>query len=212
MEAPNIGHVYLVDDDASIRLALTTTFARLGYTVNAFESAAEFLKHATPVSPAVLVLDMRMPGQSGVELQADLAHHGWTTPTIFISGESLPIQIVQGMKQGASDFLLKPFSIEDLLLSIRRALDQDRAIHTALIKTLQVEQNYRHLTPRERDILEAILAGNTNKQIATADGSAAATVKLHRARVLQKMQVNSLAELILLFKNIDISKLKSNLS
>jgi hypothetical protein len=155
---------------------------------------------------------MRMPGHSGVELQADLAHHGWTSPTIFISGESLPIQIVQGMKQGASDFLLKPFSIEDLLLSIRRALDQDRAIHTALIKTLQVEQNYRHLTPRERDILEAILAGNTNKQIATADGSAAATVKLHRARVLQKMQVNSLAELILLFKNIDIPKLKSNLS
>lgn len=110
MQASNTGHIYLVDDDASIREALASTLERQGFSVTAYASADEFLKNATPVSPAVLLLDMRMPGQNGADLQADLAQHGWVTPIIFLSGESLPAQIVRAMKQGASDFLLKPFS------------------------------------------------------------------------------------------------------
>jgi two-component system response regulator FixJ len=209
MQVLSPGHVYLVDDDASIRGALTGTLVRQGYSATSYASAAEFLKHATPVSPAVIVLDMRMPGQSGVELQAELTRHGWTTPIIFISGESVPAQIVQAMKQGAGDFLLKPFSIQDLLTAVDRALSQDRAMHTVLIKARAVEKLYVTLTPREREVFDAIIAGKTNKQVAAEDGSAAATIKLHRARVLSKMQVGSVADLISLTSAIDISAIKN---
>ena len=209
MQVLSAGHIYLVDDDASIRSALAGTLERQGLSVTPYPSATEFLKHATPVSPAVIVLDMRMPGQSGVELQAELTHHGWTTPIIFISGESLPAQIVQAMKQGAGDFLLKPFSMQDLLTAVDRALEQDRAAHTVLIKARAVEKLYVTLTRREREVFDAIIAGKTNKQVADGDGSAAATIKLHRARVLSKMQVNSVADLIVLTSEVDISALIS---
>lgn len=209
MQALSAGHIYLVDDDASIRSALASTLERQGYSVTPYASAAEFLQHATPVSPAVLLLDMRMPGLSGVELQADLAGHGWTTPIIFVSGESLPAQIVQAMKQGAGDFLLKPFSMQDLLIAVVQALEKDRATHKVLIKARTIEKLYATLTPREREVFDAIIAGKTNKQIADADGSAAATIKLHRARVLSKMQVDSAADLIALTGEVDIAALKS---
>ena len=209
MQALKAGHIYLVDDDASIRSALAGTLERQGYSVTPYASATEFLQHATPVSPAVIVLDMRMPGQNGAELQAELSHHGWTTPIIFVSGESLPAQIVQAMKQGASDFLLKPFSMQDLLTAVDRALAQDRTTHSVLIKARAVEKLYLTLTPREREVFEAIIAGKTNKQVADADGSAAATIKLHRARVLSKMQVDSAADLIALTSEIDLSAIKT---
>jgi FixJ family two-component response regulator len=209
MQVLPAGHIYLVDDDASIRSALAGTLERQGFSVTPYPSAAEFLKHATEVSPAVIVLDMRMPGQSGVELQAELTRHGWTTPVIFISGESLPAQIVQAMKQGAGDFLLKPFSMHDLLTAVDRALEQDRAAHNVLIKARAVEKLYATLTRREREVFDAIIAGKTNKQVADEDGSAAATIKLHRARVLSKMQVDSVADLIALTGEVDIAALKS---
>ena len=208
MHALTAGHIYLVDDDASIRSALAGTLERQGFSVAPYASAAEFLQQATPVSPAVVLLDMRMPGLSGVELQADLTRHGWTTPVIFISGESLPTQIVQAMKQGASDFLLKPFSMQSLLVAVEQALGRDRVIHEVLIRTLAVEKRYAALTPRECKVFEAIIEGKTNKEIAASDGSAAATIKLHRSRVLSKMQVESAAELIALTSGIDISALR----
>jgi len=211
MQALTTGHIYLVDDDASIRNALASTLERQGFSVSPYASAAEFLQHATPVWPAVLLLDMRMPGQSGVQLQADLASNGWITPIIFISGESLPAQIVQAMKQGAGDFLLKPFSMQDLLQAVEQALEKDREIHKLLIKADAVEKRYATLTPREREVFDAIIAGKTNKQVADEDGSAAATIKLHRARVLSKMQVDSVADLIALTSKVDISALKSRL-
>jgi FixJ family two-component response regulator len=209
MQASNTGHIYLVDDDASIREALASTLERQGFSVTAYASADEFLKNAAPVSPAVLLLDMRMPGQNGADLQADLAQHGWITPIIFLSGESLPAQIVRAMKQGASDFLLKPFSMQDLLTTVDQALAKDRAIHEVLIKTRTVEKRYVTLTPREREVFDAIIAGKTNKQVADEDGSAAATIKLHRSRVLSKMQVDSVADLIALTREVDISAIKS---
>ena len=205
MQVLSAGHIYLVDDDASIRSALAGTLERQGFSVNSYASAAEFLQHATPVSPSVVLLDMRMPGLSGIECQAELMNHGWTTPIIFISGESLPAQIVQAMKQGASDFLLKPFSMQALLVAVERALERDREIHERLVRTLAVEKLYASLTPREREVFEAIIAGKTNKEIAEVDGSAAATIKLHRSRVLSKMQVESAAKLIALTSDIDIS-------
>ncbi len=208
MQVETAGHIYLVDDDASVRSALTGMLERQGFSVNAYASADEFLKHATRVSPAVLLLDMRMPKQNGADLQRDLAKHGWTTPTIFISGESLPAQIVQAMKQGASDFLLKPFSMQELLTAVDQALEKDRADHSLFMKARAVEKLYATLTPREREVFDAIIVGKTNKQIATADGSAAATIKLHRSRVLAKMQVDSVSALIDLISDIDISALR----
>ena len=159
MQVLSAGHIYLVDDDASIRSALVGTLERQGFSVTTYESAAEFLQHATPVAPAVVLLDMRMPGQSGVEVQADLTRHGWTTPIIFISGESLPAQIVQAMKQGASDFLLKPFSMQAVLVAVAQALEKDRVMHEVLVRTLEVEKLYASLTPRECEVLEALIEG-----------------------------------------------------
>jgi FixJ family two-component response regulator len=211
MQVLKAGHIYLVDDDTSIRSALASTLESQGYSVTPYASATEFLQHATPVSPAVIVLDMRMPGQSGVELQADLNRYGWTTPIIFVSGESLPSQIVQAMKQGASDFLFKPFSMQDLLTAVDQALAQDLTTHSVLIKARAVEKLYLTLTPRERAVFDAIIAGKTNKQVADADGSAAATIKLHRARVLSKMQVDSVADLIALTSAVDIAAIKSRM-
>ena len=206
------GHIYLVDDDASIRAALTSTLERQGYSVNAYEDTPTFLKHSTPVSPAVVLLDMLMPGQNGLEAQASLTQSGWTTPVIFISGESLPDQIVQAMKQGASDFLLKPFSMQELLLTIERCLEKDRILHGALTKTLALQKLYSRLTPRERAVFEQVIQGKSNKQIAQEHGSAAATVKLHRARVLAKMQVDSLAALLTMLTSVDLVQMKQPLT
>jgi FixJ family two-component response regulator len=202
-----LGHIYLIDDDASIRRALLGTLDKLGFTVNAYENAATFLKTATPVSPAVILLDMRMPGKSGIEVQTELLATGWKTPIVFISGESLPTQIVQAMKQGAADFLLKPFSMDELLSTITAAMDRDRIQQDLLLRALTVKQRLKTLTPREKVICAEMVSGRSNKEIAQASESAASTVKLHRARVLKKMQVESLGDLIALLKDIDLEQL-----
>lgn len=205
MKHQTLGHIYLIDDDASIRRALTGTLDKLGFSVSAFQDADTFLKTATPVSPSVILLDMRMPGKSGVELQEDLLKAGWTTPIIFISGESLPIQIVQAMKQGAADFLLKPFSMELLLRTITAGMDQDRSQHSQLEHTLAVQQRMQSLTPREKEVCLEMISGRSNKEIAQASQSAASTVKLHRARILKKMQTSTLGDLIALFKGTEFN-------
>lgn len=203
MEISVSGHIYLVDDDASIRRAISGTLERLGYTVTVFDAPDDFLKSAVPVSPAVILLDMRMPGKSGVDVQAELLANNWRTPIIFISGESLPAQIVRVMKQGASDFLLKPFSMEALLRAVDTGIAQDMAQHKVLLRSMNIQQRYDLLTPREKVVCNDILAGHSNKEIAEMSGSAAATIKLHRARVLNKMQVKSLSELIAMFEGTE---------
>jgi len=198
------GHIYLIDDDASIRRALTGTLERLGYSVSVYEAPDEFLKNAMPVSPAVVLLDMRMPGKSGVEVQAELIANKWRTPMIFISGESLPAQIVRAMKQGASDFLLKPFSMESLLRAVNNGLAKDAEQHALLLRSLNIQQRYDLLTPREKEVCADIISGRSNKEIAEISGSAAATIKLHRARVLSKMQAKSLSDLIAMFEGVGL--------
>jgi len=198
------GHIYLIDDDASIRRALTGTLEPLGYSVSVFEAPDEFLRGAVPISPAVILLDMRMPGKSGVEVQAELLANKWRTPIIFISGESLPAQIVRAMKQGAADFLLKPFSMESLLRAIDSGLAKDTEQHAMLLRSLNIQQRYALLTPREKEVCREIISGRSNKEIAESSGSAAATIKLHRARVLNKMQAKSLSDLIAMFEGTNL--------
>lgn len=198
------GHIYLIDDDPSIRHALAGTLARLGYSVSVYETADEFLKSAVPVSPAVVLLDMHMPGKSGVEVQAELIANKWCTPIIFISGESLPAQIIRAMKQGAVDFLLKPFSMESLLRAVNSGLANDAEQHAVLLHSLDIQQRYARLTPREKEVCREIISGHSNKEIAEMSGSAAATIKLHRARVLGKMQAKSLSDLIAMFEGTNL--------
>jgi len=206
------GHIYLIDDDASIRRALTGTFERLGYSVSTYGASEDFFKSAVPVSPAVVLLDMRMPGKSGVEVQAELIANKWQTPIIFISGESLPAQIVRAMKQGAVDFLLKPFSMESLLRAVDSGLAKDAEQHSLLLHSLNIQLRYERLTPREKEVCCEMVSGRSNKEIAEISGSAAATIKLHRARVLGKMQAKSLSDLIGMFEGTDLLPAHKSLS
>lgn len=206
------GHIYLIDDDASIRRALTGTLERLGYSVSVYEAPEDFLKNAVPISPAVVLLDMRMPGKSGVEVQAELIANKWQTPIIFISGESLPAQIVRAMKQGAADFLLKPFSMESLLRAVDSGLAKDAELHAVLMRSHNIQQRYSRLTPREKEVCLEMISGRSNKEIAEISGSAAATIKLHRARVLGKMEAKSLSDLIAMFEGTDLLTSNKSLS
>lgn len=203
-DTPGSGHIYLIDDDASIRRALTGTLERLGYSMSVYEAPDDFLKNAVPVSPAVILLDMRMPSKSGVEVQAELIANKWQTPIIFISGESLPAQIVRAMKQGATDFLLKPFSMESLLRAVDSGLAKGAEQHALLLRSLNIQQRYNLLTPREKEVCTEIVSGRSNKEIAEISGSAAATIKLHRARVLSKMQAKSSSDLIAMFEGTNL--------
>jgi FixJ family two-component response regulator len=147
---------------------------------------------------------MRMPKQSGIEAQATLLKHGWRTPVIFISGESLSPQIVTAMKQGAIDFLFKPFSIQDLVHAIQNGIALDRQIHTQSTRVTKAKARLCLLTPRETEVCIEMLSGRSNKEIASLSGSAAATIKLHRSRVLAKMQVKSLSELLTLCEGVNL--------
>jgi FixJ family two-component response regulator len=155
---------------------------------------------------------MHMPGKSGVEVQAELIANQWRTPIIFISGESLPAQIIRAMKQGAADFLLKPFSMESLLRTVDRSLAKDAEQHAVLLHSLSIQQRYERLTPREKEVCSDIVSGRSNKEIAEISGSAAATIKLHRARVLGKMQARSLSDLIAMFEGTELLPANKNLS
>ncbi|NTV09441.1 MAG: response regulator transcription factor [Zoogloea sp.] len=190
------GHIYLIDDDASMRTSLARMLEHAGYSVEAYAGAAEFLANAVPVSPAVVLLDMRMPEMSGLELQQRLIAIGCHTPIVFISGESLASEVVSGMKAGAVDFLIKPFSLEELFRAINTAVERDRAQFRRMTRMLTVTQCYETLTPREREVSALLVEGMMNKDIAKALGASAATVKVHRARIMEKMGADSFLSLV----------------
>jgi FixJ family two-component response regulator len=190
------GHIYLVDDDPSICRSLSFTLTSSRYSVQTFDGPTHFLRDSLPISPSVILLDMRMPDMSGVTLQQKLVDMGRNTPIIFISGESQPTEIIEAMKLGAIDFLLKPFGMERLLSTIEKALDKDRLSQLELVKSLDMKQRFERLTDKEQEICRLMVRGYGNKEIAQINGSAPATVKLHRSRVLEKMACETLPELI----------------
>lgn len=190
------GHVYLIDDDPSICRSLAFTLSSSNYSVQTFDSPQAFLKDSLPISPAVILLDMRMPGMTGTELQNTLRQSGRETPIIFISGESQPSEIINAMKHGAIDFLLKPFSMESLMTAIENGLNKDRARQQQLVRVMDIRQRFSRLTEKEQEICRWMIKGYGNKEIAELNGSAPSTVKLHRSRVLDKMGCETLPELI----------------
>ena len=191
-----LGHVVVIDDDASVRRSLATLLERSGYQVVLYASADAFLENPVIPSPAVILVDMRMPGTTGVALQSQLQTLAKNVPVVFASGDSRPEEIIAAMKQGAVDFLLKPFTAQAMLDAVARAMGLSEKAVIEAGKLEQVSDRLKRLTPRELEICHWMVRGYSNQQIATIDGGASATIKLHRARVMEKMGAQSLAELV----------------
>ena len=188
--------VFLVDDEASVLKALARLLRSAALNTEAFRSPEEFLQHYDTHAPGCLVLDVAMPGLNGLDLQRALADKGSELPIIFLTARGDIPMSVQAMKQGAVDFLTKPANDEDLLAAIRAAIDKDRASRQAGAERSRIRQQLAMLTPREREVLHHIIAGKLNKQVAADLGIVEKTIKVHRARVMKKMNVRSLAELV----------------
>lgn len=202
--------VLVVDDDASMRQALTNLFKSVGLQVEAFGSAAEILQASPPEAPSCLVLDIRLPGLSGLELQSDLAKANIHTPIIFITGHGDIPMTVQAMKSGAVDFLTKPVREQDLLDAVQAAIERDRKRRDLEKTVSEFRSRFESLTKRERDILALVTSGLLNKQVAGELGLAEITVKIYRGQVMRKMGAKSLADLIKMSEALGISRPKGD--
>jgi len=188
--------VYVIDDDESIREALNSLIRSVGLTVQTFASAHEFLESRRPDVPACLILDVRMPGLSGLDLQRDLTEANIRIPIIFITGHGDIPMSVRAMKAGAVEFLTKPFRDQDLLDAIQQALERDRLVRSQQADNAELRNRYQSLTPRETEVFGLVVKGLLNKQIALQLGTSEITVKLHRRQVMEKMHAGSLADLV----------------
>ena len=188
--------VFIVDDDHSVRKALTRLMRSVGLDVETFSSADEFLKRDHHDGPACLVLDVRMPGLSGLDLQAELVRANRTLSVVFISGHGNIPMSVQAIKAGAVDFLEKPFEEQALLNAVHQALQKDSAARQELSELNEIQKRVDSLTPREREVFALVVTGMLNKQIAFELGTSEKTIKVHRARLMQKMRAESLADLV----------------
>ena len=198
------GHIYLIDDDDSMRGSLTRMLREVGYLVEDYASALKFLEKSVPVSPAVILLDMQMPDMKGVDLQEKLIQLGRKTPIVFVSGQSHPHQIVQGLKKGAIDFLFKPFNLEEMLKAVADAIEFDRRQLKRVSVDMETKREYESLTPREREVCTWLVEGLLNKDIAVKLGTTDATIKVHKARVMSKMHVDSVQTLVKKYLESDL--------
>jgi FixJ family two-component response regulator len=188
--------VFVVDDDLSVRKSLSRLLTLAGYTVEAFQSAREFLTREAPEGPCSLVLDVRMPGLTGIEMQEALAAAGRRMSIVFVTGHLDVPGIVKAMKGGAVDLLTKPIDREELLAAVARAVAKDAADLSDEIRTAEIRQRVKMLTVRETQVFALVVTGMLNKQIAYDLGVGLKTIKAHRARVMDKMRAASVAELV----------------
>ena len=200
--------VFVIDDDASVRNALSNLFRSVGLRVQVFGSAPEFLQSKLADAPSCLVLDIRLPGPSGLDFQAELAKANIHIPIIFMTGHGDIPMTVQAMKAGAVDFLSKPFRDQDMLDAVATAIERDRKRREGEQVTHDLQARFESLTPREQEILALVAAGLMNKQIAAEIDLAEITVKIHRGRVMKKMGARSLADLVRMAEALGVRRTK----
>ena len=198
--------VFIVDDDAAVLKGLTRLLRSARFNVQAFGSPQEFLAQCDPRAPGCLVLDLAMPGLNGLELQAALTAKGSAIPIIFLTGHGDIPTSVQAMKRGALDFLTKPVNDGDLLKAVQVALEKDHSARQTRAELDDIQARLDSLTPREREVLTHVVSGQLNKETAADLGTAEKTIKLHRARVMEKMKVESLAALVRLAERVGLNK------
>jgi FixJ family two-component response regulator len=196
--------VFVVDDDPSVRRAIKRLIGSVGLQAEVFASTQEFLRSQRPDAPSCLVLDIRLPGISGLDFQRELAAANTFIPIIFITAHGDIPMTVRAMKAGAVEFLTKPFRDQDLLDAIHVALEQDRARRQEEAKIATLRKRLQSLTPREREVLPLVVSGLLNKQIAGEIGTSETTVKVHRSQLMRKMGADSLAELVRLAERVGI--------
>jgi FixJ family two-component response regulator len=202
--------VWVVDDDVSVREALGSLIRSAGLRVETFVSAQEFLARTRTDAPSCLVLDVRLPGLGGLDLQKRMAELNLEIPIVFITGHGDVPTSVRAMKAGAIEFLTKPFADKDLLDAIQQAIKHDRAARQQQAEMKELHVRYESLTPREQEVMERVVSGLLNKQVAAELGTSEFTVKVHRGKVMRKMRADSLADLVRMSERLEIRRTKKS--
>jgi FixJ family two-component response regulator len=200
--------VFVVDDDQSVREGIQSLLTSAGFSVDTFPTAKMFLNHPRPDRPACVILDVRMPGLSGLDLQRELTKIGVSIPIIFVTGHGNVRMTAQAMKAGAVEFLTKPFREEELIDAVREAIGRDRMERRRRAELCEMRRLFESLTSRERDVMAKVTAGFLNKQVAAQLGISEITVKVHRAQVMKKMHAKSLADLVRIADRLGASQPK----